>query len=77
KFHFKNINRHNDCLIHTRFSLLINTELIQTYNNISFCYLSGNFKYYGNLLLKKRVFSRKSPKATCFSSSLPEVSTLL
>ncbi|ABV13659.1 hypothetical protein CKO_02550 [Citrobacter koseri ATCC BAA-895] len=43
KFHFENINRHNDCLIHTRFSLLTNTEFIQTYNNISFWYLPGTF----------------------------------
>ncbi|AET54663.1 hypothetical protein D3Z06_07700 [Salmonella enterica subsp. enterica serovar Gallinarum] len=61
KFHFKNINRHNDCLIHTRYSLLINTEFIQAYNNVSFCYSSGNFKYYGNLTLKKScIFQEKS-----------------
>jgi hypothetical protein len=30
QLHLKNINRHNDCLIHTRFSLFINAEFIQT-----------------------------------------------
>ena len=29
QLHLKNINRHNDSLIHTRFSLFINAELIQ------------------------------------------------
>lgn len=77
KFHFKNINRHNDCLIHTCYSLLINTEFIQAYNNVSFCYLSGNFKYCDNLALKNRVFSRKNPKAACFAGSLSGIATLL
>ncbi|EHC40121.1 hypothetical protein SeGA_0852 [Salmonella enterica subsp. enterica serovar Gaminara str. A4-567] len=39
--------------------------------------MSGNFKYYGNLTLKNRVFSRKNPKAACFVGSLSGIATLL
>jgi hypothetical protein len=43
QFHFKNINRHNDSLIHTRFSLFINAEIIQPQNSYGFCNHSVNF----------------------------------
>lgn len=59
KFHFKT-STGIMIVLYIPVTLLINTEFIQAYNNVSFCYLSGNFKYYGNLMLKSRVFSRKS-----------------
>ncbi|OTW36374.1 hypothetical protein CAP57_03270 [Enterobacter kobei] len=43
QLHLKNINRHNDSLIHTRFSLFINTEIIQPQNSNGFCKRSVSF----------------------------------
>src|SRR5690606_30667669 len=43
QFHFENINRHNDCLIHNRFSLFINAEIIQPQNIKGFCNPDSTF----------------------------------